>query len=155
MSPEQLPVFEDVDFLQVGARNMQNFDLLKAIGKTGKPVLLKRGLSATIKELLMSAEYVMASGNENVILCERGIRTYSDYLRNTLDLSAVPMLHELTLPVNVRKQKDIDQLRQNYVFQKLHEEMQRSAGSEEIVLGSEASTLWEESEKLSSETTNP
>ena len=89
MSPEQLPVFEDVDFLQVGARNMQNFDLLKALGKTGKPVLLKRGLSATIKELLMSAEYIMSEGNPNVILCERGIRTYETYTRNTFDVSEI------------------------------------------------------------------
>ena len=85
-----------------GARNMQNFDLLKELGHFGKPVLLKRGLANTLKELLMSAEYIMASGNEQVILCERGIRTYSDYLRNTLDLAAVPMLHELShLPVIV------------------------------------------------------
>ena len=102
MSAADLPLFEDVDVLQVGARNMQNFDLLKELGQTGKPVLLKRGLANTLKELLMSAEYIMASGNEKVILCERGIRTYSDYLRNTLDLSAVPMLHELShLPVIV------------------------------------------------------
>ncbi len=102
MSASDLPLFEDVDVLQVGARNMQNFDLLKELGQTGKPILLKRGLANTLKELLMSAEYIMASGNENVILCERGIRTYSDYLRNTLDLSAVPMLHELShLPVIV------------------------------------------------------
>lgn len=102
MSVSDLPLFEDVDVLQVGARNMQNFDLLKELGMTGKPILLKRGLANTLKELLMSAEYIMASGNENVILCERGIRTYSDYLRNTLDLSAVPMLHELShLPVIV------------------------------------------------------
>lgn len=102
MSIADLPLFEDVDVLQVGARNMQNFDLLKELGTTGKPILLKRGLANTLKELLMSAEYIMASGNENVILCERGIRTYSDYLRNTLDLSAVPMLHELShLPVVV------------------------------------------------------
>ncbi|MBQ6645956.1 MAG: 3-deoxy-7-phosphoheptulonate synthase, partial [Clostridia bacterium] len=93
MSIADLPLFEDVDVLQVGARNMQNFDLLKALGQTNKPVLLKRGLANTLKELLMSAEYIMASGNEKVILCERGIRTYSDYMRNTLDLSAVPMLH--------------------------------------------------------------
>ena len=100
MSPEQLPVFEDVDFLQVGARNMQNFDLLKAIGKTGKPVLLKRGLSATIKELLMSAEYIMSEGNPNVILCERGIRTYETYTRNTFDVSAISVLKQIThLPV--------------------------------------------------------
>ena len=102
MSIADLPVFDDVDVLQVGARNMQNFDLLKELGQTGKPILLKRGLANTLKEFLMSAEYIMASGNENVILCERGIRTYSDYLRNTLDLSAVPMLHELShLPVIV------------------------------------------------------
>ncbi|MBQ4370505.1 MAG: 3-deoxy-7-phosphoheptulonate synthase [Oscillospiraceae bacterium] len=102
MAASDLPLFEDVDVLQVGARNMQNFDLLKELGRTNKPVLLKRGLANTLKELLMSAEYIMASGNENVILCERGIRTFSDYLRNTLDLAAVPMLHELShLPVIV------------------------------------------------------
>lgn len=102
MNVADLPLFEDVDVLQVGARNTQNFDLLKELGQTRKPILLKRGLSGTLKELLMSAEYIMANGNENVILCERGIRTYSDYLRNTLDLSAVPMLHELThLPIIV------------------------------------------------------
>lgn len=102
MSVADLELFADVDVLQVGARNMQNFDLLKELGKTKKAILLKRGLANTLKELLMSAEYIMASGNENVILCERGIRTYSDYLRNTLDLAAVPMLHELThLPVIV------------------------------------------------------
>lgn len=102
MSATDLDLFDDVDVLQVGARNMQNFDLLSELGKTGKPILLKRGLANTLNELLMSAEYIMASGNENIILCERGIRTYSDYLRNTLDLSAVPMLHELShLPVVV------------------------------------------------------
>ena len=102
MSVSDLHLFEDIDVLQVGARNMQNFDLLKELGHFGKPILLKRGLANTLKELLMSAEYIIASGNENVILCERGIRTYSDYLRNTLDLSAVPMLHELShLPVVV------------------------------------------------------
>lgn len=102
MSVSDLPLFSDVDVLQVGARNMQNFDLLRELGHTNKPVLLKRGLANTLKELLMSAEYIMASGNENVILCERGIRTFSDYLRNTLDLSAVPMLKELShLPVIV------------------------------------------------------
>ncbi len=102
MSIADLPLFADVDVLQVGARNMQNFDLLKVLGQTDKPILLKRGLANTLKELLMSAEYIMASGNERVILCERGIRTYSDYMRNTLDLSAVPMLHELShLPVVV------------------------------------------------------
>ena len=100
MSPDQISVFEDVDCLQVGARNMQNFDLLKAIGKTNKPVLLKRGLSATIKEWLMSAEYIMSEGNPNVILCERGIRTYETYTRNTFDVSAISALKELThLPV--------------------------------------------------------
>ena len=102
MSKEALPLFEDVDVLQVGARNMQNFDLLRELGKTDKPILLKRGLANTLKELLMSAEYIMASGNERVILCERGIRTFDDYTRNTLDLAAVPMLHELShLPVIV------------------------------------------------------
>ena len=102
MSAADLPLFEDVDVLQVGARNMQNFDLLKELGATNKPILLKRGLANSLKELLMSAEYIMASGNEQVILCERGIRTFSDYTRNTLDLSAVPMLHELShLPVIV------------------------------------------------------
>ena len=102
MNVNHLPLFEDVDVIQVGARNMQNFDLLQELGRIHKPVLLKRGLANTLKELLMSAEYIMASGNEQVILCERGIRTYSDYLRNTLDLAAVPMLHELShLPVIV------------------------------------------------------
>ncbi|MBQ6679594.1 MAG: 3-deoxy-7-phosphoheptulonate synthase [Lachnospiraceae bacterium] len=102
MSFSDLPLFEDVDILQVGARNMQNFDLLKELGKVNKPILLKRGLANTLNELLMSAEYIMAGGNEQVILCERGIRTFGDYLRNTLDLSAVPMLHELShLPVIV------------------------------------------------------
>ena len=102
MNVTDLPLFEDVDVLQVGARNMQNFDLLRELGKLNKPILLKRGLANTLKELLMSAEYIMSSGNEQVILCERGIRTYSDYTRNILDLSAVPMLHELShLPVIV------------------------------------------------------
>ena len=102
MNIMDIPLFEDVDVIQVGARNMQNFDLLRELGKLDKPILLKRGLANTLKELLMSAEYIMASGNERVILCERGIRTFSDYTRNTLDLSAVPMLHELThLPVIV------------------------------------------------------
>lgn len=102
MSPNHLPLFEEVDVIQVGARNMQNFELLKELGKTRKPVLLKRGLANTLKELLMSAEYIMAGGNENVILCERGIRTFESYTRNTLDLSAVPMLRELThLPIVV------------------------------------------------------
>ncbi|MBR6239459.1 MAG: 3-deoxy-7-phosphoheptulonate synthase [Clostridia bacterium] len=102
MSTQDLPLFDDVDVLQVGARNMQNYDLLKELGHINKPILLKRGFANTLSELLMSAEYIMSNGNENVILCERGIRTYSDYLRNTLDLSAVPMLHELThLPVIV------------------------------------------------------
>ena len=102
MGTGALDLFMDVDVIQVGARNMQNFDLLKQLGKLNKPILLKRGLAATLKELLMSAEYIMAGGNENVILCERGIRTFDDYTRNTLDLAAVPMLHELThLPVIV------------------------------------------------------
>jgi len=102
MSPSHLDMFNDVDILQVGARNMQNFELLKELGKTQKPILLKRGLSATIKEFLMSAEYIMAGGNTNVILCERGIRSYDTYTRNVLDLSAVPVLYELThLPVIV------------------------------------------------------
>ena len=102
MGTSYLPLFEDVDVIQVGARNMQNFDLLRELGKLRKPILLKRGLASTLKELLMSAEYIMAGGNEQVILCERGIRTYDDYTRNTLDLAAVPMLKELThLPVIV------------------------------------------------------
>ena len=102
MNINDLPLFEDVDVIQIGARNMQNFDLLRELGHTDKPILLKRGLANTLKELLMSAEYIMASGNEQVMLCERGIRTFSDYTRNTLDLSAVPMLHELShLPVIV------------------------------------------------------
>jgi 3-deoxy-7-phosphoheptulonate synthase len=102
MNINDLPLFADVDIVQVGARNMQNFDLLKELGRTDKPVLLKRGLANTLKELLMSAEYIMAGGNENVILCERGIRTFETYTRNTLDLSAVAALHEMThLPVVV------------------------------------------------------
>lgn len=102
MSVSALPQFENVDVIQVGARNMQNFDLLRELGKLRKPILLKRGLANTLKELLMSAEYIMAGGNEQVILCERGIRTFDDYTRNTLDLAAVPMLRELThLPVIV------------------------------------------------------
>ena len=102
MNINDLPLFEDADILQVGARNMQNFDLLRELGHTDKVVMIKRGLANTLKELLMSAEYVMAGGNEKVILCERGIRTFETYTRNTLDLSAVPMLHELThLPVVV------------------------------------------------------
>ena len=102
MNLNHLPLFEDVDIIQVGARNMQNFDLLKELGKIRKPVLIKRGLANTLKELLMSAEYVMAGGNEQVILCERGIRTFETATRNTLDLSAVSVLHEMThLPVIV------------------------------------------------------
>lgn len=102
MSADHLPLFDDVDVIQVGARNMQNFELLKELGRTKKPILIKRGLANTLKELLMSAEYVMSEGNENVILCERGIRTYETATRNTLDISAVPMLHELShLPVIV------------------------------------------------------
>ena len=100
MNINTLDLFSDVDVIQVGARNMQNFDLLKELGKTNKPILLKRGLANTLQELLMSAEYIMSEGNENVILCERGIRTFETYTRNTLDLSAVPVLHELShLPV--------------------------------------------------------
>lgn len=102
MNLNHLDLFEDVDFIQVGARNMQNFDLLKELGKTNKPILLKRGLANTIKEFLMSAEYIMSEGNENIVLCERGIRTYETATRNTLDLSAVPMLKSLShLPVVV------------------------------------------------------
>ena len=97
-----LDLFEDVDIIQVGARNMQNFELLKELGKIKKPILLKRGLSSTINELLMSAEYIMSSGNEKVILCERGIRTYETFTRNTLDISAVPVLKRLShLPIIV------------------------------------------------------
>ena len=100
MNINDFPLFADVDIIQVGARNMQNFDLLKELGKTNKPVLLKRGLANTFQELLMSAEYIMSEGNENVILCERGIRTFETFTRNTLDISAVPVLHELShLPV--------------------------------------------------------
>ena len=102
MDLSQLPLFDDVDVIQVGARNMQNFDLLKQLGKIRKPILLKRGLSATIEEWLMSAEYIMAGGNEQVILCERGIRTFETYTRNTLDLSAICAVKKLShLPVIV------------------------------------------------------
>lgn len=102
MNIRTLDLFEDVDIIQVGARNMQNFDLLQELGKTNKPILLKRGLANTLQELLMSAEYIMSEGNENIILCERGIRTYETYTRNTLDISAIPVLHELShLPVVV------------------------------------------------------
>ena len=100
MSPAHLNLFEDVDVIQVGARNMQNFELLKELGHCKKPILLKRGLANTLEELLMSAEYIMASGNPNVILCERGIRTFETATRNTLDISAVPMLKSRShLPV--------------------------------------------------------
>ena len=102
MDISKLPLFEDVDIIQVGARNMQNFELLKELGKIKKPILLKRGLSSTIQELLMSAEYIMAGGNSQIILCERGIRTFETATRNTLDISAVPVLKELShLPVIV------------------------------------------------------
>ena len=102
MDLRHLDQFHDIDMIQIGARNMQNFDLLKEVGKTDKPILLKRGLSSTIQEWLMSAEYIMSEGNEKIILCERGIRTYETATRNTLDLSCVPILHELThLPVVV------------------------------------------------------
>ena len=103
MSPYMIERFvEDVDLIQVGARNMQNFELLKELGKTNKPILLKRGLAATIEEWLMAAEYIMSEGNENVILCERGIRTFETYTRNTLDVSAIPAVKKLShLPVVV------------------------------------------------------
>ena len=102
MNTEHLPLFENVDLIQVGARNMQNFELLKAVGRQKKPVLLKRGLANTLEEFVMSAEYIMAEGNENVILCERGIRTFETSMRNTLDLAGVVMLHKMThLPVVV------------------------------------------------------
>ena len=101
MSPDYLDVFEEkVDLIQIGARNMQNFDLLKQLGKVKRPILLKRGLNATYEEWIMSAEYIMASGNENVILCERGIRTFETFTRNTLDLQSIPVLNNKThLPV--------------------------------------------------------
>ena len=100
MDASQLPLFEDIDILQVGARNMQNFSLLKALGKTRKPILLKRGMACSYQDLLMSAEYILAGGNPNVILCERGIRTFETYTRNTLDLACIPSLKILShLPV--------------------------------------------------------
>lgn len=100
MDLSQLNLFDDVDFIQVGARNMQNFELLKELGRMDKPILLKRGLSSTLQELLMSAEYIMSEGNEKVVLCERGICTFETATRNTLDLSAIPLLKELThLPI--------------------------------------------------------
>lgn len=100
MDENQIPLFRDVDVIQIGARNMQNFDLLKAVGKLDKPVLLKRGMMSTYEELLMSAEYVMSEGNHQVILCERGIRSFETYTRNTLDLASVPVLRKLThLPI--------------------------------------------------------
>jgi len=100
MDIRQLKYFDDVDIIQIGARNMQNFDLLKEMGKVGKPILLKRGMAASVKEFLMSAEYIMASGNENVILCERGVRTFDNYTRNCLDVSIVPYLHKVShLPI--------------------------------------------------------
>ena len=101
MSADHLEEFDEkVDLIQIGARNMQNFDLLKQLGKTKRPILLKRGLSATFEEWIMSAEYIMAAGNPNVILCERGIRTFETYTRNTLDLQAIPVVKKLThLPI--------------------------------------------------------
>ena len=100
MDASQLPLFDDIDIIQVGTRNMQNFNLLKILGQQNKPVMLKRGMSSTYEEWLMSAEYIMAGGNPNVILCERGIRTYEKYTRNTLDLAAIPVLRQLThLPI--------------------------------------------------------
>ncbi|MGI6028167.1 MAG: 3-deoxy-7-phosphoheptulonate synthase [Candidatus Heteroscillospira sp.] len=102
MDISQLECFDDVDVIQVGARNMQNFELLKELGHTDKPILLKRGLSSTLQELLMSAEYILSGGNHKVILCERGIRTFETATRNTLDISAIPLLHEMShLPVIV------------------------------------------------------
>jgi len=100
MDISQIPLFGDVDVIQIGARNMQNFNLLKEVGKLNKPVMIKRGMSATYEEWLMSAEYVMASGNQDVILCERGIRTFETYTRNTLDLACIPVLRKLShLPI--------------------------------------------------------
>jgi 3-deoxy-7-phosphoheptulonate synthase len=101
MDQTQIPMaLEYVDVVQVGARNMQNYNLLKELGKISKPVLLKRGISATIEELLLSAEYVMSGGNYNVVLCERGIRTFESYTRNTLDVSAIPVIQKLShLPI--------------------------------------------------------
>lgn len=102
MDISQLPLFENVDVIQIGARNMQNFELLKEVGRLRKPILLKRGLANTLQELLMSAEYIMAGGNENVILCERGIRTFETATRNTLDLASIPLLKTMThLPIIV------------------------------------------------------
>jgi len=102
MNQTQLPLFEEIDVIQVGARNMQNFDLLKEVGRFNKPVLLKRGLANTLEELLMSAEYILSAGNSQVILCERGIRTFETATRNTLDLSAIPLLKQKShLPVIV------------------------------------------------------
>ena len=102
MSEKHLSLYEDVDIIQVGARNMQNYELLKALGKLNKPILLKRGTGCRLEELLLSAEYILDGGNENVILCERGIRSFEDYTRDTLDLSAVPVLRSLThLPIIV------------------------------------------------------
>ncbi len=102
MSVRHIDAFRDVDMIQIGARNMQNFELLKEVGRTDKPILLKRGLANTIQEWLMSAEYIMSEGNMNVVLCERGIRTFEPYTRNTLDLSAIPLLRDLThLPIIV------------------------------------------------------
>ena len=102
MSPSHIELFDEVDMIQIGTRNMQNFELLKEVGKLDKPILLKRGMSNTLEELLMSAEYIMAGGNEKVILCERGIRTFETSMRNTLDLSAIPMLRKMThLPIVV------------------------------------------------------
>jgi len=102
MNQTQLPLFEDIDVIQIGARNMQNFDLLREVGRFGRPVLLKRGLANTLEELLMSAEYIMSAGNSQVILCERGIRTFETATRNTLDISAIPLLKQKShLPVIV------------------------------------------------------
>ncbi len=100
VSASDIEIFENIDILQVGSRNSQNYELLKELGKTDKPILLKRGMSQTLNEFILSAEYIMSGGNENVILCVRGIRTFSDYMRNTMDVDAIPMIKELThLPV--------------------------------------------------------
>ena len=100
VNPDHIERYEDVDIIEVGTRNMQNYELLRELGKINKPVILRRGLASSLRELLMSAEHIMAGGNEQVILCERGTRTFETYTKNTLDISAIPMLHELShLPV--------------------------------------------------------
>ena len=102
VSASDIELFENIDMLQVGSRNSQNYELLKELGKTDKPVLLKRGMAQTLNEFILSAEYILSGGNENVVLCVRGIHTFSDYMRNTMDVDAVPMLKELThLPLRI------------------------------------------------------